>query len=150
MSNSLQPRELQHARPPCPSPTPEVYSNSCPSSWWCHPAIFVKMWKSKRFTRSSIPRKYLFPLPPLLQWRARIHGGSRKASGLFGYSKLQCGYFSLLELMGMNWSHMWMSILLCLLCCIYYADFIKLNLAYPSPWFIFLMEDSMHYCFHSC
>ena len=29
----------QHARPPCPSPTPRVYSNSCPSSWWCHPAI---------------------------------------------------------------------------------------------------------------
>ena len=39
MSNSLQPHELQHVRPPCPSPTPRVYSNSCPSSWWCHPAI---------------------------------------------------------------------------------------------------------------
>ena len=39
MSNSLRPHGLQHARPPCPSPTPEVYSNSCPSSWWCHPTI---------------------------------------------------------------------------------------------------------------
>ena len=39
MSNSLWPHELQHTRPPCPSPTPEVYSNSCPSSRWCHPAI---------------------------------------------------------------------------------------------------------------
>ena len=39
VSDSLQPHELQHARPPCPSPTPGVYSNSCPSSWWCHPAI---------------------------------------------------------------------------------------------------------------
>ena len=39
MSDSLQPHELQHARPPCPSPTPKVYSNSCPSSRWCHPAI---------------------------------------------------------------------------------------------------------------
>ena len=39
MSDSLQPHELQHARPPCPSPTPGVYSNSCPSSRWCHPAI---------------------------------------------------------------------------------------------------------------
>ena len=39
MSDSLRPHELQHARPPCPSPTPGVYSNSCPSSWWCHPAI---------------------------------------------------------------------------------------------------------------
>ena len=39
MSDSLRPHELQHARPPCPSPTPGVYSNSRPSSWWCHPAI---------------------------------------------------------------------------------------------------------------
>ena len=39
MSNSLRPHELQHTRPPCPSPTPRVHSNSCPSSRWCHPAI---------------------------------------------------------------------------------------------------------------
>ena len=39
VSDSLWPHELQHTRPPCPSPTPRVYSNSCPSSWWCHPAI---------------------------------------------------------------------------------------------------------------
>src|SRR5574341_1038642 len=39
MSNSLQPHESQHARPLCPSPTPEVHSNSCPSSQRCHPAI---------------------------------------------------------------------------------------------------------------
>ena len=39
VSDSLRPHGLQHARPPCPSPTPEVYSNSCPSSWWCHPII---------------------------------------------------------------------------------------------------------------
>ena len=40
MSDSLQPHGLQHARPPCPSPTPGVLiSSSCPSSWWCHPAI---------------------------------------------------------------------------------------------------------------
>ena len=36
---TLQPHGLQHARPPCPSPTPGVYSNSCLLSWWCHPAI---------------------------------------------------------------------------------------------------------------
>ena len=39
MSDSLQPRRLQHSRPPCPSPTPGVYSNSCPLSQWCHPTI---------------------------------------------------------------------------------------------------------------
>ena len=39
MSNSLWPHEPQHARPPCPSPAPRDCSNSCPSSWWCHPPI---------------------------------------------------------------------------------------------------------------
>ena len=39
MSYSLPPHGLQHARPPCPSPTPGVYSNSCPLSQWCHPTI---------------------------------------------------------------------------------------------------------------
>ena len=39
VSESLQPHGLQHARPPCPSPTPRAYSNSCPLSWWCHPTI---------------------------------------------------------------------------------------------------------------
>ena len=38
-SDSLWPCELQHARPPCPSPTPGVHPNTCPSSWWCHPTI---------------------------------------------------------------------------------------------------------------
>ena len=37
--NSLWPQGLQHVRLPCPSPTPGAYSNSCPSSWWCHPTI---------------------------------------------------------------------------------------------------------------
>ena len=39
VSNSLWPHGLQHARPPGPSPTPGVYSNSCPSNRWCHPTI---------------------------------------------------------------------------------------------------------------
>ena len=47
---TLRPHEPQHARPPCPSPTPGVYSNSCPSSRWCHPAI-----SSSSSSFSSIP-----------------------------------------------------------------------------------------------
>ena len=39
ISDSLRPHEPQHARPPCPSPTPGAHPNSCPLSWWCHPAI---------------------------------------------------------------------------------------------------------------
>ena len=39
VSDSLPPHELQHARPPCPSPTPGIHPNPCPLSWWCHPTI---------------------------------------------------------------------------------------------------------------
>ena len=53
MSNSLWPHGLQNARPPCPSPTPRVYSNSCPSSQWCHPAI-----SSFVITFSSCPQSF--------------------------------------------------------------------------------------------
>ena len=53
MSDSLRPHELQHARPPCPSPSPGVHSNSRPSNWWCHPAI-----------SSCCPLLLLPPIPP--------------------------------------------------------------------------------------
>ena len=53
MSNSLWSHELQHARPPCPSPTPGVHSDSCPLSQWCHPAI-----------SSCHPLLLLPPFPP--------------------------------------------------------------------------------------
>ena len=51
ISDSLQPHESQHTRPPCPSPTPGVHPNSCPSSQWCHPAI-----SSSVFPFSSCPQ----------------------------------------------------------------------------------------------
>ena len=53
MSNSLRPHGLQHFRPPCPSPTPRVYSNSCPLSWWCHPII-----SSSAVPFSSLPHSF--------------------------------------------------------------------------------------------
>ena len=43
VSESLRPHGLQHARPPCPSPTPRVHSDSCPLSQWCHPTISVSV-----------------------------------------------------------------------------------------------------------
>ena len=52
-SNSLRPHELQHARPPCPSPTPRVYSNSCPLSRWCYSIISKTKSKFKQFFNSS-------------------------------------------------------------------------------------------------
>ena len=52
LSDSLRAHGLQHARPPCPSPTP-VYSNSCPSSRWCHPTISLLSSPSPVFTLSQ-------------------------------------------------------------------------------------------------
>ena len=66
VSNSLRPHKLQHARPPCPSPTPGVHSNSCPSSRWCHPAI-----SSSVIPFSSCPNLTVFKLGlimPTLRW----------------------------------------------------------------------------------
>ena len=65
MFNSLRPHGMQHARPPCPSPTPRACSNSCPSSWWigpsnhlilCHPLLLLpSIFPSVRvFFRSSL------------------------------------------------------------------------------------------------
>ena len=53
VSDSLQPHGLQHARLPCPSPTPRACSNSCPSSQWCHPTIL-----SSVFPFSSCPQSF--------------------------------------------------------------------------------------------
>ena len=52
VSDSLQPHELQHARPPCPSPAPGVPSNSCPSSQWCHPGILSSLVPFSSFPQS--------------------------------------------------------------------------------------------------
>ena len=54
VSDSLRHHELQHARPPCQSPTPGVHSNSCPLSRWCHPAI-----SSSVIPFSSSPQSFL-------------------------------------------------------------------------------------------
>ena len=55
VSNSLQPHELQHARPPCPSPNPRVHSDSCPSGQWCHPAISSSVFSSSSHLLPPIP-----------------------------------------------------------------------------------------------
>ena len=66
VSDSLQPHGLQHARIPCPSPTPRVYSNSCPLSRWCHPTIsssVIPFSRLQSFLASgSFPVSQLFAL----------------------------------------------------------------------------------------
>ena len=75
MSDSLQPHESQHTRPPCPSPTPGVHSDSCPLNRWCHPAIsssFVPFSSCPQ----SLPASGSFPMSQLFTWRGQNIGVS--------------------------------------------------------------------------
>ena len=81
MSNSLQPHESQQARPPCPSPTPGVYSNSCPSSRWCHPAISFSVIPFTSCSQ-SLPASGSFPMSQLFAWGGQSIGVSASASVL--------------------------------------------------------------------
>ena len=67
VSDSLRPHELQYARPLCPSPIPAVYSNSCPSSQWCHPAISSSVVPFSSCPQ-SLPASGPFPMSQLLQY----------------------------------------------------------------------------------
>ena len=81
VSNSLGPHELQHARPPCPSPTPGVHTDSGPSSQWCHPAISssVVPFSSRP---QSLPASEFFPMSQLFAWGGQSTGISALASFL--------------------------------------------------------------------
>jgi len=81
VSNSLWPHESQHARPPCPSPTPRVHSDSRPSSQWCHPAI-----SSSVVPFCSCPQSLSasgsFPMSQLFAWSGQSITVSASASVL--------------------------------------------------------------------
>ena len=80
VSDSLRPPK-QHARPPCPSPTLGVYSNSCPMSWWCHPAISSSV-ISFSSCPQSLPASGSFPMTQLYTWGGQSIGVSASASVL--------------------------------------------------------------------
>ena len=81
MSDSLWPHEPEHARPPCPSPIPRVYPNSCPLSPWCHLTI-----SSSVIPFSSCPQSFpasgSFPMSQLFAWGGQSIGVSASASVL--------------------------------------------------------------------
>ena len=81
VSNSLRPHESQHARPPCPSPTPGVHSDSRASSQWCHPAISSSV---VPFSSSleSLPASESFPMSQLFARGGQSTGVSAWASFL--------------------------------------------------------------------
>ena len=81
VSDSLRPHESQHARPPCPSPTPRVHSDSPPSSQWCHPAISSSVVPSSSCPQ-SLPASESFPMSQLFAWGGQSTGVSALASFL--------------------------------------------------------------------
>ena len=76
---TLRPHESQHARPPCPSPTPGVHSDSRPWSQWCHPAISSSVVPCSSCPQ-SLPASESFPMSPLSTWGGQSTGVSALAS----------------------------------------------------------------------
>ena len=81
VSDSLRPHESQHARPPCPSPAPGVYSDSCPLSWWCHPSISSSVVPFSSCPQ-SLPASGSCPMSQLFAWSGQSTGVSASASVL--------------------------------------------------------------------
>ena len=81
VSDSLQPHESQHTRPPCASPTPGVHSDSRPSSWWCHSAISSSFVPFSSCLQ-SLPASESFPMSQLFTWGGQSFGVSALASVL--------------------------------------------------------------------
>ena len=81
VSDFLRPHESQHSRPPCPSPTPRVHSDSRPSSQWCHPAISSSVIPFSSCPQ-SLPASESFPMSQLFTWVGQCTGVSALASFL--------------------------------------------------------------------
>ena len=81
VSDSLRPHELQHARPPCPSPTPRVHPNPCPSSWWCHLIISSSVVPFSSCLQ-SFPSSGSFPMSQLFASGGQSIGVSASTSVL--------------------------------------------------------------------
>ena len=79
VSDSLRPHEWQHARPPCPSPTPGVHSDSHPWSQWCHPAISSSIVPFSSCPQ-SFPASESFPMSQPRAWGSQSTGVSASAS----------------------------------------------------------------------
>ena len=79
LSDSLRPHALQHARPPCPSPTPRVHPNPCPSSWWYHPNISSSVISS---CSQSFPASEFSPVSQIFVSGGQSIGVSASASVL--------------------------------------------------------------------
>ena len=115
MSDCLWPHGLQYARPPCPSPTPRVYLNSCPLSWWCHPTITfsvipfsifpsIRVFSSESVLHIRWPKywNFSFSMSPSNEYSGLY--GSCLFLFIFSWTWLQASFLPL-ALLKLFWSH---------------------------------------------
>ena len=119
VADSLRPHESQHARPPCPSPTPGVHPNSRPSSRWCHPAFSSSVVPFPSCPQ-SLPASGSLPMSQLFAWSGQSIGVSALASVLpkntqdwsplewTGWLSLQ--YVCIIESLCCKWSIKWQTL----------------------------------------
>ena len=145
MSDSLRPHELQHARPPCPSPTPGVHSDSHLSSQWCHPAISSSVIPFASCPQ-SLPASESFPVSQLFAWGGQSTGVSALASFLpkksqgwspsewTGWISLQSKRLSRVFSNTTSYSQIWLLILAVVwsLCWGYQSEHLHLPVAWAS------------------
>ena len=112
MSDSLPPHGLQHARPPCPSPTPGAYSNSCPLSQWCHPATSSSVVPFS-FCPQSFPASGSFPMCQFFASGGQSIGVSASASVLPMTIQdwFPLGLTGLISLQSFNINHFYLSLM---------------------------------------
>ena len=99
VSNSLWRHELQHTRPPCPSPTPGVHSNSCPSSQWCHPTVSSSVVPFSCCLQ-SFPGSGSFPISQLFPSGGQSIGSSASVSEYPWLTSFRIDWFDLLVVQG--------------------------------------------------
>jgi len=143
VSDSLRPHESQHARPPCPSPTPGVHSDSHPSSQWCHPAISSSVVPFS--CPQSLPASESFPMSQLFAWGGQSTGVSAlavRATPIF-YVILNKNVLSyIIELLTWHFSRLFK--IYVLFCFVLMPPFLV------TPLFILLIKPFCCYICHRC
>ena len=133
MSDSLRPHESQHSRPPCPSPSPGVHSNSHPLSRWCHPPISSSVIPFSSCPQ-SLPASESFPMSQLFAWCGQSTGVSALASFLPNntqdWSPLEWTGWISLQSKGVVWLQV-----------LYWIC--DLQIYFPRKWFVFSFFNSL-------
>ena len=133
---------LQHTRPPCPSPSPEVCSNSCPLSQWCHPAISSSVVPFSSHLQ-SFPASGSFPMSQLFMSRGQSIGASASASVL-PMNIQGCDNFTGCTHLS-DWRILCFIVFVLYSCQLYLSETMKIYYGWPLAWKVKLVEIFLPY-----